>query len=314
MCICASALQNSDLMPSDFIQYIKAIKRYSDRTCESYSKVLEDFCAYIGPESVPTINNIRSYEVHLMDECGMSPKSVSMHLSVLSSYCRYLVKQGKLKSNPVRLVKRPRSSRPLAKFYKKEDIERYFQENKGVLEYGAYPKALNYMIINVLYCTGIRRSELISLNRGSFDASRRVLKVTGKGDKMREIPLSTMLCDDFLLYLQSLGSLKYVDISADAPLLQTPKGKRLYPVFVDRAVKEELGVAGINGQLSPHVLRHTIASQLLEEGSDINSIKEMLGHSSLAATQVYTHNSIQRLKSVYINAHPRAKNGGNYGD
>ncbi len=301
-------------MPNDFIQYIRSVRRYSERTCESYSKVLESFLGYIGPDSLPTINNVRSYEVHLMDECGMNPKSVSMHLSVLSSYCRYLVKQGKLKSNPVRLVKRPRTPKQLAKFYKNEEIERYFQDNQGVLQYGSYERALNYMIINVLYCTGVRRSELISLNRHSFDASRKVLRVLGKGDKMREIPLSSRLCDDFLLYLQSLGSLKYADISAEAPLLQTPRGKRLYPVFIDRVVKEELGSSGINGQLSPHVLRHTIASQLLEEGSDINSIKEMLGHSSLAATQVYTHNSIQRLKSVYINAHPRAKNGGNYGD
>lgn len=301
-------------MPDDFIQYIRSVRRYSERTCESYSRVLGAFYEYVGPETLPNIRNIRSYEVHLMDELGIAPKSVSMHMSVLSSYCRYLMKLGVLKSNPVRLVKRPRVGKSLAKFYKKQDIERYFSENRGVLEYGSYDKALKYMIINILYSTGIRRSELISLNRNSFDYSRKVIRVLGKGDKMREIPLSTMLCDDFLLYLQSLGSLKYADNSAGAPLLQTPRGRRLYPVYVDRVVKEELGSTGFNGQLSPHVLRHTIASELLEEGSDINSIKEMLGHSSLAATQVYTHNSIQRLKSVYINAHPRAKNGGNYGD
>lgn len=301
-------------MPDEFIKYLRSIKRYSERTCESYNRVLNAFCEYILPDNFPTINNVRSYEVHLMDELGMDPKSVSMHLSVLSSYCRYLIKQEKLKTNPVRLVKRPRTAKCLAKFYKKDEIDRYFSENRGVLEFGSYENALKYMIINVLYSTGIRRSELVSLNRDSLDLSRKVLRVIGKGDKMREIPLPTMLCDDFLLYLQSLGSLKYADYSVCAPLLQTPRGRRLYPVYIDRVVKEELGSSGFNGQLSPHVLRHTIASELLEEGSDINSIKEMLGHSSLAATQVYTHNSIQRLKSVYINAHPRAKNGGNYGD
>ena len=132
---------------------------------------------------------------------------------------------------------------------------------------------------------------------------------------MREIPLLPSLYDEILLYLQSVDSLKCADQAPEAPLLQTPRGARLYPVYVDRAVKAALGQVGsISGRKSPHVLRHTLATELLDGGADLNSIKELLGHSSLAATQVYTHNSIERLQNVYKSAHPRAKNDGNHGD
>ena len=171
------------------------------------------------------------------------------------------------------------------------------------------------MIISILYNTGIRRSELIGLKRSSLDLSRRVLRVRGKGDKIREIPLLPSFCEEISLYLQSQDSLKCADLSPDAPLLQTEKGNALYPVFVERVVKKELGdVEGIGGHKSPHVLRHTLATELLDNGADLFSIKELLGHSSLAATQVYTHNSAERLRKVYENAHPRAKNGGKNGD
>ena len=264
---------------------------------------------------VLTVQMIRSYEVYLMDEKGEGAKTVNLHLSVLSGFCRFLMKEGVLESNPVRLVSRPKQEKRLPVFYREDSMKEYFERTKGVLEYGRYEDALQRMILGLLYGTGIRRSELISLDRSSVDCSRHVLRVRGKGDKMREIPLLPSLCDEILLYLQSLDSLKCADKAPEAPLLQTPKGKRLYPVYVDRAVKAALGgVEGISGRKSPHVLRHTLATELLDDGTPLNSIKELLGHSSLAATQVYTHNSIERLQSVYKSAHPRAKNDGNHGD
>ena len=262
-----------------------------------------------------TVQTIRSYEVYLMDEKGEGAKTVNLHLSVLSGFCKFLMKEGLLASNPVRLVSRPKQEKRLPVFYREDAMKAYFERTKGVLEYGKYEDQLQRMILGLLYGTGIRRSELISLNRNSVDFARRVLRVRGKGDKMREIPLLPSLCDEILLYLQSQDSLKCADKAPEAPLLQTPKGGRLYPVFVDRQVKAALGgVDGISGRKSPHVLRHTLATELLDEGTDLNSIKELLGHSSLAATQVYTHNSIERLQSVYKSAHPRAKNDGNHGD
>ena len=262
-----------------------------------------------------SIQMVRSYEVHLLDEKGESAKTVGLHLSVLSGFCKYLMKEGLLESNPVRLVPRPKQEKRLPVFYREDAMQSYFEQTKGVLEYGKYEDQLQRMILGMLYGTGLRRAELISLNRNSVDLSRRVLRVRGKGDKIREIPLTASLCDEILLYLQSVDSLKCADKAPEAPLLQTPRGARLYPVYVDRAVKAALGnVGGISGRKSPHVLRHTLATELLDGGTDLNSIKELLGHSSLAATQVYTHNSIERLQNVYKSAHPRAKNDGNHGD
>ncbi len=262
-----------------------------------------------------SVQSVRNYEVYLMDTKKESAKTVNLHLSVLSGFCKFLMKQGVLESNPVRLVARPKQEKRLPQFYREESMQDYFERTKGVLEYGKYEDRLERMILGLLYGTGLRRSELISLNRDAVDFSRRVLRVRGKGDKMREIPLTDSLCDEILLYLQSVDSLKYADQSPEAPLLQTPRGARLYPVYVDRAVKAALGQVGsISGRKSPHVLRHTLATELLDGGADLNSIKELLGHSSLAATQVYTHNSIERLQKVYKSAHPRAKNDGNHGD
>lgn len=336
-------------MKSEYIEYLRTQKRYSPRTCEIYSAVLDEYMKFSGcpsEEKLPdymSFQLVRSYEVYLMDEekraereeeekkeetedkeerekpknkkRKMSPRTVSLHLSVLSGYCRFLMKQGVLKSNPVRLVRRPRQQKRLPSFLKEADLQGYFAATLWRVEDGRYEDRMPRVIISILAGTAIRRSELISLDRKSFDPARGVLHVRGKGDKMREIPLLPSLCKEISLYLQSQDSLKSARTDPDSPLIQTPRGGRLYPMFVERVVKGELGgVGGIKGRKSPHVLRHTLATELLDGGAGLNSIKEFLGHSSLAATQVYTHNSIERLQKVYNNAHPRAKNGGKNGD
>ena len=316
---CASVLPNSVSMRNKFLRYIRDVRRYSSRTCEVYTDVLQswvDFCE--GDENFSAtlnVNGIRAYEVHLLDDRKLSPRTVNQHLSVLSSFCRYLMKEGVLKSNPVHLVKRPKVEKRLPAFYKDESMDAYFEGTKGDPEFGTLEQKLNRLIISLLASCGLRRSELIGLNVGNVDFSRRVLRVRGKGDKMREIPLIPSLCKEISLYLNAVSSLTDDASDPDAPLLRTPKGARLYPVFVDRVVKKELaGVPDITVRRSPHVLRHTLATELLADGADLNSIKELLGHSSLAATQVYTHNTVERLQKVYTNAHPRAKNGGKNGD
>ena len=167
----------------------------------------------------------------------------------------------------------------------------------------------------MLYSLGLRRAELIGLTIGDVDFGRNVVKVRGKGDKMREIPLIVSLCEEISLYLEAVETMCGGKRSLKEPLLVTYKGRKLYPVYVDRAVKKELEMQkGITGRKSPHVLRHSLATGLMDEETNINSIKELLGHSSLATTQVYTHSSIAQLKDIYKRAHPRAKNGGKHGD
>ena len=306
-----------------YIGYIASVRRYSVRTQQIYREVLEQFASFdeVSDFSAVKANDVRAYELYLLDEKGLDARTVNLHLSVLSGFFRYLMRQGILESNPCRTVSRPKTAKRLADFYRQEAMEEYFKATQtyvtepdmGMEE--RYRKRLARLIISILYGTGMRRSELISLTRGDVDFKRRVVRVHGKGDKIREIPLIPSLCEEISLYLQSVESMEGCNTGPDAPLLVTSKGKSLYPVYIDRTVKEELGsVASITGRKSPHVLRHSLATGLLNDGTDLNSIKELLGHSSLAATQVYTHNSIEKLKTVYDNAHPRAKSGGKNGD
>ncbi len=318
----------------EYISYIAGVRRYSPRTKKLYSDILNEYKLFfkdVEPRFTPT--DIRNYEVHLLDEKKESARTVGLHLSVLSGYCKFLMKKGELSSNPVRLVRRPKEEKRLPVFYRADAMQEYFSTtecnaDQDALEFllslppsdpiarDLYERRLRRLIISMLFCTGIRRSELISLDKSSLNPGRMTLSVLGKGDKMREIPVTASLYAEILLYLRAADYMLGAGTGSGTPLLRTLKNARLYPVFVDRAVKEELSDSeGFTGRKSPHVLRHTIASELLDEGTDLNSIKEMLGHSSLAATQVYTHNTIERLKKVYNNAHPRAnKNGGKNGD
>ena len=307
------------MLTDDYIAYIASVRRYSPRTQAIYRDVLDRFTAFSGGEVLASLTPslLRSYEVYLMDERKMAPKTVNQHMSVLSGFCRYLMRVGTLSSNPVSLVARPKVPKRLPLYFREEQLDTYFRNTAYLLE-EAYddPKYLEprgkRLIIGLLYGAGIRRAELISLKTGSFDEARGILRVVGKGDKMREIPLIPSLCNEISLYLTTVASTTGGSRTPEAPLLVTPKGRPLYPEYVDRTVKGELG--GIPGKKSPHVLRHTLATELLDRGADLNSIKEMLGHSSLAATQVYTHTSVDRLKKVYDNAHPRAKTGGKHED
>ena len=317
-------------MTDAFIAYIRDIRRYSPRTQDIYRDVLEDFARFSDGKVVESLvpSMLRRYEADLMGR-GMKPRTVHQHMSVLSSFCRFLMGQGVLDSNPARAVKRPKMEKRLPEYYETRSMDAYLaatahwageDELEILRSYGPgtrektavelYRRRLHRLVISILYDTGIRRAELIGLKVSSFNRDRQVLRVLGKGDKMREIPVVPSLCHEICLYLNAVESMRGGAPPADAPLLTTEKGRPLYPQYVDRTVKEELDGYGITGRKSPHVLRHSVATALLDDGADLNSIKEMLGHASLAATQVYTHNSVERLKTVYNHAHPRAKNGG----
>ena len=324
-----------------YIFYLKGVRRYSQRTVDIYSDalnrfVLMTFCTddVTDEELVGALNRsqIREHEVRLLElEQPLSPRTVRLHISALSGFCRFLIKSDILKSNPVDLVTKPKVEKRIPSFFSKDSMESYFE---GSAPYASqelydsfmqcfdtphgkdlYDRRLARLIVSALYGLGLRRAELIGLNISDVDFGRKVVKVHGKGDKLREIPLVASLCEEILLYLKAVETMCGVERSLKEPLFVTYKGNRLYPSFVDRVVKSELGnVKGISGRKSPHVLRHSLATELMNEGSDLNSIKEMLGHSSIATTQIYTHSSIARLKDIYKQTHPRAKNGGKHGD
>ena len=309
-----------------YIAYIRDVRRYSPRTQDLYADALTSFIEWCGGELDLIPSRIREYEAHLIGS-GYKPRTVHLHLSALSGYCNWLIKEGKMTSNPVRGVKRPKMEKRLPEYYRESSMDEYLKETAHAageeeltllqslkpdepLFAELYRRRLRRLIISILYSTGIRRAELLSLTIGSVDFSRGTLRVIGKGDKMREIPLIPSLTQEISLYLKAASMTEASSRTPRDPLLVTEKGKPLYPEYVDRAVKRELDGYGITGRKSPHVLRHSLATALLQEGADLNSIKEMLGHANLAATEVYTHNSVARLKQQYLIAHPRAKNSG----
>lgn len=314
-------------MIDKYISYIKDVRRYSERTQELYRAALEDFAAWVGDDDL--IGNLipsrlRQYEGHLIEK-GLSPRTVHLHVSALSGFCGFLMKEGKLQGNPAKAIRRPKMEKRLPEYYTEKSLDQYLEESahaageeelkillatprEDKLAVELYRRRLRRLIIVILYTTGIRRAELLDLRRGSIDKERGTLRVRGKGDKMREIPLLPSTSQEISLYLQAAERMVDRELHPQDYLLLTENGNQLYPEYVDRAVKEELGAAQITGRKSPHVLRHSLATALLDEGADLNAIKEMLGHANLAATQVYTHNSVERLKAQYINAHPRAKN------
>ena len=317
-------------MIDSYITSLQDVRRYSPRTQQLYREALEDFTAWAGDSLEGNLipSRIREYEGCLADR-GQKARTVHLHLSALSGLCAYLMKKGRLSSNPVRAVRRPKMEKRLPVCYTTQAMEQYLEDTAHAagedelqillslpptdpLAVALYRRRLRRLIVSLLYGTGIRRAELIALRQDSVDGERQVLRVHGKGDKMREIPLIVSLYEEISLYLQAASSMAAAVRSPEAPLLVTEKGRALYPAYVDRAVKAELQGTGIPGRKSPHVLRHTLATALLDGGADLEAIRQMLGHSSLAATEVYTHNSIERLKAQYINAHPRAKNAGKH--
>ena len=308
-----------------YLRHISTARRYSQRTVDIYADALERFERFIGEDADEhnlTKNAIRSYEVHLMDEEKLDPRTVNLHISILSGFCRFLVRDGYLESNPVQVISRPRVSKRLPAVYRESSMNEYFsetahdasRENLELLEAGGklalelYARRVNRAMVATMYLTGMRRSEIIGLKIKDLDFSRRTISVMGKGAKMRSVPMTEELSEELDCLMKAQDTVFGCARTPEDPVFLTKSGAGVYAVYVDRAVKEALsGIPGITGRKSPHVLRHSLATGLLDEGADLNSIKELLGHSSLAATQVYTHNSIEKLKAVYQKAHPRAK-------
>lgn len=289
-----------------FIQYIQFEKRYSPHTVKAYSKDLEQFAAYL--QGIFEINDlteanhvmIRSWIVSMIEQ-DLSARSVNRKISTLKTYYRFMLREKLITENPLLRVTAPRPSQKLPVFVEQDKMMLLLDEVEFGEGFGAFRDRL---IIEMLYGTGMRLSELISLKDADIDLQHCSLKVTGKRNKQRIIPFSNKLRDLINAYITAKDR---ENMSGQRPFLfLTNKGQQLYPKFVYRVVNAYLNKVTTISKKSPHILRHTFATHMLNNGADLNAIKEILGHASLSATQVYTHNTIEKLKSIYNQAHPKA--------
>lgn len=297
-------------MLDGFLKYLQAEKRYSSHTLRAYHDDIVQLYAYLGEESgaEPDIKlfrhqNIRAWVAELM-QSGLSARTVNRKLSSLSSFFKFLMRKGLLKANPMTKVVAPKQAKRLSVFLEEQKLNAYM-DNKELAEEETYEQLRDYTIIELFYATGIRLSELVNLRCSSVDFSTGMLKVIGKGNKERLIPLTPHIKAYLNRYLQRRAA-TFANIAIGDYLFLTAKGKQIYPRLVYNIVKQQLGRGGFTGKRSPHILRHSFATHLLNNGADLNSIKDMLGHSGLGATQIYTHNTFEKLKKVHRNAHPRS--------
>lgn len=288
-----------------FLDYLKFEKRFSQHTVISYQTDLVAFFDYLitqyGDTPVPQISHIfiRSWLASLKDE-GLTAKSINRKISTLRSFFKYQLKLGTISQTPMAKIIAPKVEKRLPQFVADKDISTLLSH----VEFGAdWTGRTERLLIELFYHTGMRLSELINLKEGSVNFANHTLKVLGKGNKERILPLSPELIKSIGEYLKEKKS---VIAEPQNCLLCTARGKQLAPRAVYSIVKKYLSLVTTIEKRSPHVLRHTFATHLTNNGADLNAVKELLGHSSLAATQVYTHNSIEKLKSIYQKAHPKA--------
>ncbi|HWR32556.1 MAG TPA: tyrosine-type recombinase/integrase [Chitinophagaceae bacterium] len=288
-----------------FLEYLKYEKRYSVHTLTSYQIDLKDYFNFLnekfGNVSLNEIepNFIRSWLAELKDS-GLTSKSINRKISSLRSFFKYHIRTGAIENTPMAKVISPKTGKRLPVFVKEEDIKKMVEALNSTTEDW---KSLNAkMLLEILYLTGLRISELINLKDKQVDINRCQIKVLGKGNKERVIPISPAILEKIINYRE----LKKKEFEkADDVLLVTEKGKKMYPKYAYLIINEVLGRAGNLDKRSPHILRHTFATHLMNKGADLNAVKELLGHSSLASTQVYTHNTIEKLKDIHKKAHPR---------
>lgn len=289
-----------------FIDYLKFEKRYSAHTIRSYQDDLESFFVFLRAEFgemglkeiTPAV--VRTWLAALKDG-GLSSRSVTRKISTLRSFYKYQLRVGAVEQSPMVAIIAPRMNKRLPVFVEQGDMAELFGEVRFPDDWEGWTDRL---LLAILYHTGMRLSELVNLRERQVDTGNRTIKVLGKGNKERVIPVSPVL----VAVVQEYKDLKRTELEAPDTefLLVGRKGKKLYPKYVYRAVREWLGRVTTIDQRSPHVLRHTFATHLMNAGAELNSVKELLGHASLAATQVYTHNTIEKLKDIYKKAHPKA--------
>ncbi len=290
-----------------YLDYLRYERRMSPHTVKAYQLDLEQFGMYA--ENSFQLNDlveadadvVRTWILTMMEE-GITTRSINRKISCLKSFYNYQQKMGKVEDNIMRQVVSPKMSNRLPHFVEEHDMERLFSSDMFGTDFeGVRDRA----IIELFYSTGMRESELLNIKLQDIDYYERSVKVLGKRNKERIIPMNHSAIEALEKYFAVYKD-KFGEMNKNSCIFVTSKNRKLYPGAIYNIVRKYLDCVTTIDKRSPHVLRHTFATHMLNHGADINAIKEILGHSSLAATQVYTHNSIEKLKTIYKQAHPRA--------
>lgn len=289
-----------------FCDYLLKQKRYSKNTVVSYNTDIKQFLNYVTKlyeiTEIKLIKHtiVRSWIVTRM-EAGDNEKTINRKISSLRSFFHFVLRRNFIDKNPMTKIIAPKIPKRLPEFIREESLQKLFDT---LNEAESYSQFRDRLIVELLYSTGIRRAELISITERDIKFQDSLLKVVGKGNKERLIPMGSILLEK----LSKLIELKNDQFDSPSEFLfLTDKGKKVYPKFIYNKVVGLLSTISTSKKKSPHVLRHSFATHLTNNGADINAIKELLGHANLAATQIYTHNSISKLKEVYSKTHPKAK-------
>jgi len=293
-------------LKESFLQYLQTEKRYSPHTVRSYTNDLDQFYSFLTEQGLPedpvsvTSHDIRAWIVSMLDK---KYTSVSVHrkISCLRVFYSHLRKEGVVKADPLEKVVLPKRKKTLPVFVEEAAMAELLDVKAVGNDFAAIR---DRTIIEMLYMTGMRRAELIGLRNSDIDLTEGTVKVTGKRNKQRIIPLVRSFNMHLEEYIKSRDE-KIVNNEGDW-FFVTDKGNKLYDKYVYNIVNRYLAMVTTNEKKSPHILRHTFATHMLNHGADLNSIKELLGHANLSATQIYTHNTFEKLKKIYKQAHPRA--------
>ncbi|GJM59725.1 MULTISPECIES: tyrosine-type recombinase/integrase [Persicobacter] len=295
-------------MIKDFLRYMAYEKRLSQHTIISYENDLNKFSLYLQENAIETPvhlvspNELRQWIIYLSEE-EMAITSINRKIACLKSFFKFCLKRGTIEKDPTEKLKTLKKPKRVPKFIPEDQLNHFLDQLSHLPE--DFQGLRDRLILELLYGTGIRRAELIELKSEQIDKKNYTVRVRGKGNKIRLIPLNSTLRELIPRYEEQ----KLIEFSGNTCefLIVTNSGKQSYPTFIYKKVKEYLEIFKTIDQKSPHILRHTFATHLLNRGADLNAIKDLLGHSSLSATQVYTHNSIGKLKDVFNQAHPKAE-------
>ncbi|MGB1231804.1 MAG: tyrosine-type recombinase/integrase [Winogradskyella sp.] len=288
-----------------FSDYLLLEKKYSIHTVNAYINDLETFQYFLKAQhhtedlTQVSYSEVRQWIVTLVNK-EISNRTINRKITSLNTYFKFLLKTKTIQTNPLKQHKALKVAKTVQAPFSKQEIKDVLNNSIEIID---FESARDHLIIELFYATGIRRIELVNLKLADVDFSNKQLKVLGKRNKERYIPLINTSIKALKTYLEYRNDLPI--ITNKETLFLTQKGIKIYTKLVYRVINKYFSVASTKAKCSPHVLRHSFATHLLNEGADLNAVKELLGHANLAATQIYTHNSIAKLKKVYATAHPR---------